>query len=52
MENSLSDPLGDLKRLLGDVIYLCPPLSVTKEDLDEILKRMFKIIKELEDSVA
>jgi len=34
-------------RPLGNVIYLCPPLSITKADLDEILKRMFKIIDSL-----
>ena len=34
-------------RPLGDVIYLCPPLSATKKELDDILEKMFKIIGSL-----
>ena len=32
-------------RPLGNVIYLCPALSLTSTDLDEMLKKMFKVIK-------
>lgn len=34
-------------RPLGNVIYLCPPLSVTKRQLNDITKRTYKIIKNL-----
>ncbi len=34
-------------RPLGDVIYLFPPLSITKKQLSDILGRMFEIIKKV-----
>lgn len=34
-------------RPLGDVIYLCPPLSITERQLNDILKKTFKVIKSL-----
>ena len=34
-------------RPLGSVIYLCPPLCVTKTELDDILNRMFNVLKNL-----
>ena len=34
-------------RPLGNVIYICPPLSTTKRELDIILKKMYGVIEDL-----
>lgn len=31
-------------RPLGNVIYLCLPLGITKPDLEEVLKKMFRVV--------